>query len=73
MVPVKGTNARKNEAIQKAEKEGRQLAPEELNEFETESILKMQQKAELAKKTAIGNAFLANRNIPSVKIQECKF
>ena len=73
MVEVKGTNAQKKALIEKAEKEGRELTKEELLPFESDSILDKQKRAETAQMKAIGNARLAARNVPSVKIQECKF
>ena len=73
MVKIEGTNALKQKAIDAAEKQGRDLTEKELAEFETESVLIMQEKAELAKKTAIGNAFLSKLNVPNIPIKECTF
>ena len=73
MVRVPGTNALKQKAIEAAEKQGRDATAEELAQFESESILVMQEKAELAKKTAIGNAYLSKLNVSNIPIKECTF
>ena len=72
MVKIEGTNTLKEKIIEEADKKNMDPDPEELKQFETESIMRMQEKAKLALKTAIGNERLAfqTSNIP---IQECKF
>jgi len=74
MVAIKGTNTLKQELIDKAEKDGRQVEEDELRPFESDSLIAAQARAELAQRTgALGNARLAARNVPSVRIQECQF
>ena len=73
MVVVDATNKKKQDLIDKLEKEGKEPTSDQLAEFESDSILKMQEMAKNARKSAIGNAFLVNQGAPTVAIKECKF
>ena len=72
MVKIEGTNTLKEKIIDEADKNNMDPDPEALRPFETDSIIRMQDKVKLAKKTAIGNERLCfqTSNIP---IQECQF
>ena len=66
MVVVDATNKKKQELLDKLEKEGKEPTQQQLQEFESDSVLKMQQIAQIARKSAIGNAFLVNTGAPIV-------